>query len=534
MTNTKVWMWRFLSFVPFLLPVVMRYRVPQYHHVSLLWSVPLTFLYLYLSIPFFDHIAGRSRGNPDLASKPWIASGGEYVLLPQLLCLQVMVLKVVAFIWIVQGKFTTVDLVGTAFLCGQVLGSYGIYVAHELMHRPSRFDKALAEILLVTVMYPHFCIEHVVGHHKHVGTYRDPATARFNESLYRFVVRSVFGGAVSAWRIETERLRARGLPWLTMHNRMLRYSVEISLLNAAVYYFGGIWGSIAFLIHCAIAIFAFETINYVQHYGLQRKELAPGVFEPVSTRHSWDSSHRFSNLFLLNLGRHADHHRSPARPFQTLRLFREHEAPELPWGIVTMFVVAFVPPLWFRVMNPRALAWREKSVVPLTAAYSRLPTSNELDPDAALSALRRAYARGETRIGLTGLNHQTRRAILLSRYEMLFGFLIVPAIAITIVINNVWRPVWGLTFLFVACLVALAARRVLANYGSSEAVIPAALGSLHTWDLLWRTANVEIRFDDDPSKRCSSPADDWHRFVCRYLPYKESSPAIGWSEEPAG
>lgn len=506
-------MLRSLAFAPFLVPLLMHYRVPLYHNVSPPWSMLLALLPVYIVIPLIDHIGGRSRANADVANKPWIADGVEYRSLPRLLGAQVIVLKIAAFVLIVRGQFPPIDLIGTAFLCGHVLGSYSMYVSHELVHRPSRFDRALAEALMLTVMYPHFCIEHVMGHHKHVGTPRDPATARFNESVYRFIARSVCGGLVSAWRLEAGRLRERGRSPFTAQNRMLRYSLEVVALNAVVYYFGGPAGIIAFLVQSAAAIFAFETINYLQHYGLRRRELAPGVFEPVTLHHSWDSSYRFSNLFLLNLGRHADHHHAPARPFQALRLFRDHEAPEMPWGIVTMFVVALVPPLWFRVMNPRVLAWRESSRDPIAEKYAKLPGGKGLDPDTALSALRRACARGDVELRVITVDRDTRRQMLLSRYEALCGFLAVPAVVTGILVNVLFAAPWGIVFLFVVCVAVLAARRRLARLGSDEAVIRAALDSLHTWDLFWRSAKVELHYGRDRSKSCRSPAQDWYRFT---------------------
>ena len=43
------------------------------------------------------------------------------------------------------------------------------------------------------------------------------------------------------------------------------------------------------------------------------------------------------------------------RPYQSLRDFKN--LPRLPSGYPGMFVLAAIPPLWFRVMNPKVLAW---------------------------------------------------------------------------------------------------------------------------------------------------------------------------------
>jgi alkane 1-monooxygenase len=43
------------------------------------------------------------------------------------------------------------------------------------------------------------------------------------------------------------------------------------------------------------------------------------------------------------------------RPYQSLRDFED--LPRLPSGYPGMFALAAIPPLWFRVMDPKVLAW---------------------------------------------------------------------------------------------------------------------------------------------------------------------------------
>jgi alkane 1-monooxygenase len=111
-----------------------------------------------------------------------------------------------------------------------------------------------------------------------------------------------------------------------------------------------------------LAIFLLEVINFVEHYGLQRRETSPGRFERVMPWHSWNSSHRVSNWLLINLARHSDHHYLASKRYQVL----DHldAAPQLPAGYGTMFVAALVPPLWRRVMHPRVAAWRARYLAP--------------------------------------------------------------------------------------------------------------------------------------------------------------------------
>ena len=58
---------------------------------------------------------------------------------------------------------------------------------------------------------------------------------------------------------------------------------------------------------------------------------------------------------LFHLQRHSDHHAFPGRRYQVLRHY--DESPQLPTGYAGMYLLALVPPLWFRVMNPRVEAY---------------------------------------------------------------------------------------------------------------------------------------------------------------------------------
>lgn len=234
---------------------------------------------------------------------------------------------------------------------GLMSGGIGITVAHELMHRPQRWARALAELLMGSVAYAHFCIEHVHGHHRHVATPLDPASSRLGESLWAFLPRTVVGGLRSAWRIEAERMRRAGRPVLHVGNRMLRYAaVQAVVLATLASTLGGI-GIAVYLAQAAVAIAMLEIVNYVEHYGLARERTADGRYERVAPRHSWNANHRVSNWLLFNLQRHSDHHFLASRPYDALRHY--DDVPQLPAGYATMVVLALVPPLWRRVMDPR-------------------------------------------------------------------------------------------------------------------------------------------------------------------------------------
>lgn len=308
--------------------------------------------FVFGAVPLMDAAVGRDTRNVGPDAKH--ARSADVPLM-----LWVLTQLVVQLWWI--ARVTAAPEAGAAVVLstlsiGLMAGGIGITVAHELMHRPSRLERGLAEVLMSTVSYTHFCIEHVHGHHRHVATPRDPATSRLGESVYRFLPRSLLGGLTSAWSIEAERMRRAGRPVFDVRNRMLRYAaVQVVLYVGLSVGFGplaaALWAGQA-----AAAILLLEVINYVEHYGLQRRELAPGRYERVAPRHSWNASWRVTNWLLFNLQRHSDHHFLASRPYD---LLRHHEGvPQLPAGYATMVLLALVPPLWRRVMDPRVAAVR--------------------------------------------------------------------------------------------------------------------------------------------------------------------------------
>ncbi|MEM6629681.1 MAG: alkane 1-monooxygenase [Bacteroidota bacterium] len=246
----------------------------------------------------------------------------------------------------------TYEYIGLVLSVGIILGASGINVGHELGHRKSIFERFLAKLLLLPSMYVHFFIEHNRGHHKHVATPRDPASSRYNESLFFFWFRSVIFSYLGAWNIERGRLKRMKQSFWSVKNEMLvlqlvqlTYVVAIILLsatwlNAVLVFLAGIVG---FLL--------LETVNYIEHYGLQRKKLPSGAYERVRPIHSWNSNHEVGRILLYELTRHSDHHYIASKKYQILD--HHDQAPQLPFGYPAAMLAALVPPLWFKVMNRR-------------------------------------------------------------------------------------------------------------------------------------------------------------------------------------
>lgn len=312
---------------------------------------------LYVGMPLIDAASGLNPSNPaegdvsELSENPWFRAITW--------CWVPMQLALIGWaLWFVARRAAPgVEQVGITISTGMATGAIGMTFAHELIHRPGKWERALGEVLLASVSYPHFAIEHVYGHHRYVGTYRDPATSRFGETLYRFLPRTLSGSVKSGWELEHARLLKRGRTMWSWRNRFLRYGLTQALIYSGLAAWLGPVGIFAFAAQALVAVLLLETINYIEHYGLERQELSPGRYEPVLARHSWNSSHRVSNWLLINLARHTDHHLVASKRYQVLNHLED--APQLPAGYGTMIVVAMVPPLWRRLMDSRAAHWRQ-------------------------------------------------------------------------------------------------------------------------------------------------------------------------------
>ncbi len=306
----------------------------------------------------------RMMANP----QPFFLNALLYSILP------LLILNLLAFIWQMApydwlgiGNFfdkvffvdlearklerSSMDVFGGVMSFGLLCASAGTNVAHELVHR-TWDPKALmiGRWLLTFTFDTSFAIEHVYGHHAHVGTHRDPATARRGETFFQFFPRSTWYSIVSAFHIESERLRKRGHSIWSWRNRFLRGQL-MTLAIPLLYYSALGWGGVGLCL--LVGFFGkvyLELVNYIEHYGLVRK---PGT--PVEPRHSWNSMHRLSTLLLYNLTRHSHHHAKGHLPFWKLEPMPE--APRLPYGYMSMILIALVPPLYRRIMDPLVQKW---------------------------------------------------------------------------------------------------------------------------------------------------------------------------------
>lgn len=322
------------------------------------WWIALLPLYGIYLPSLLDRLLGRNLGNPDPDAKAGLFwhRAATWAWWPcELLVVYGSLALATQGSHLPQAQFYLL-----AAAVGVVTGGTGIVFAHELMHRKARAERLLGDALMTLVCYGHFRTEHLLVHHRYVGTPRDAVTARYNEGFLRFFPRVLVGCLASAWNVESDRLRHRGLPLWHPTNPFWRYGLwSLAYLLLAVL-MAGTAGALFFLAQALVAVLFLELVNYVEHYGLTRRHLGQGRYEAARPHHSWNTDHRFTNYLLINLQRHSDHHFHPNRRFPLLQTFAAEEAPQLPYGYPVMTALALVPPLWFRVMNPKVRAWRHR------------------------------------------------------------------------------------------------------------------------------------------------------------------------------
>lgn len=331
---------KYFYFLYLILPLIHFFSLK---HENYMFSVPI---FVFVIIPMLDFIFGEKK---EIMIE---TNDGEdrfyhfvmYFYIP----IHVMIVLFGAYLVSYQNLSLLHQWIFT-ISTGLITGGIGITIAHELCHRKNPKDQLLSDILLSFVCYTHFSTEHVLGHHKRVATYDDPATARYGESIYFFLFRSIKGSFLSAIEIEKVRLKKNGKNIWSIENRILRgiiFQVTIALLLLIFF------GSNAlrfFIIQSVVAFCLLELVNYVEHYGLERKKI-DGRYSKILPKHSWNNSNLISNLLLFNLQRHSHHHADASIEYQHLKHYQE--APQLPLGYPSMILLALFPPLWRKLMDP--------------------------------------------------------------------------------------------------------------------------------------------------------------------------------------
>ncbi len=315
--------------------------IPAAVALSIEWRGPWAWFALFYAfgfLPLLELLLPVVPGNLEPVREEHLSRQSAFDwLLRIMLPLQLLLLHRFLSAFSVPDSFDGMETPGLISAMGVACGVIGINVAHELGHRRNSLDRWIARALLSTSLYWQFYVEHNRGHHKNVATEGDPESAPRGETVYRFWVRALRDSFFSAWRLDPREMA-------------LGSAVEISLL-AGIGLLYGVQAMLAFLPAAIFGMLLLQSVNYIEHYGLRRKQLDSGGFEPVEPRHSWNSDHPLSRSILFELSRHSDHHANVVRKYQVLRHL--DPSPQLPTGYPGMILLALLPPLWFRTMDRR-------------------------------------------------------------------------------------------------------------------------------------------------------------------------------------
>jgi alkane 1-monooxygenase len=353
--DPKRYLWLFSLVVPSLVglgPLLHLYT----GNAAYLW---IPFVFMYGCIPLIDTLLGEDDSNPPDEALEKLEDDNYYRYLTWAL------IPVPHLSFAFNAWFATTQslpwhgVLATVLSCG-IVGGFCINLAHEMGHKRTS-ERFAALFVLSCTCYGHFMVEHNKSHHRDVSTFEDTASSRMGESIYSFMLREMPGGFARAWKEEASRLGGEGgaadrwwRVWSPFENQVLGPLVLTAIWWGALCAALG-WSAAPFLVAASFwSNFQLTSANYLEHYGILRgTDPVTGKPETVLPCHSWNSNHIFSNLVLFHLQRHSDHHAHPLRRYQTLRHF--DAVPRLPSGYASMFVIAWIPPLWFFVMNERLL-----------------------------------------------------------------------------------------------------------------------------------------------------------------------------------
>jgi alkane 1-monooxygenase len=316
------------------------------------WGVPVV---VFGIIPVLDMLLGKDSLNPDEKTDVPVMNGEAFY---RVITLGWVAGFAVLLVWgmatLASGIFSVAGGLGWVVSIG-IVGGLGINVAHELIHKDDRLETWAGGFLLSLVCYAGFKVEHLRGHHVHVSTPEDASSSRYNQSLYQFLPQAYVRNFLNAWKLEAQRLQRKGHKALSWRNELIWWYSISALVGIGFTLAFGWLGAAFFLSQSFFAFTLLEIVNYLEHYGLHRRKLDNGRYERTTPEHSWNSNYFLTNVFLFQLQRHSDHHAFAKRRYQVLR---HHDiAPQLPAGYSAMIVLALVPPLWKRVMNPRVEAY---------------------------------------------------------------------------------------------------------------------------------------------------------------------------------
>ena len=315
------------------------------------WIIASPLIYAFAFIPIVELLIKPKKENMSEAEEQVAKADSLYDIWLYLM-VPFQYAALIFFLFSLQdNSLSSLEYTGRIAVMGLLCGTFGINVGHELGHRRHLYERNMAKALLLTSLYMHFYIEHNKGHHKNVSTIEDPSSARRGEPIYLFYFRTVIMGFLSAWKIAGEDQVKRGKAKMHFSNQMIQFQLLQLTMVVIVYLVFGLKIMLAFLAAATIGFLLLETVNYIEHYGLERKITTAGQYERAMPEHSWNSNHILGRLMLFELSRHSDHHYLASRKYQILK--HHEEAPQMPTGYPGMMILSLIPPLWFSIMNKK-------------------------------------------------------------------------------------------------------------------------------------------------------------------------------------
>lgn len=315
------------------------------------WQIWMPLVWAWVIIPISEFFIKPSPVNMSTAEEELAKKDRTYDFLLYIIVILQYSLLVKFLVAMSSNDLTAFDILGRIWVMGLLCGVFGINVGHELGHRVNKFEQTLAKALLLTSLYMHFFTEHNKGHHKRVATPEDPSSARYGEMVYTFYFRTILFSYLSAWHIANDEMRKKGRPIFSFKNEMIQFHIIQAGFLAIIFLIFGGPVTLYFLSAALIGILLLETVNYIEHYGLQRKSIGDGKYERATPLHSWNSDHIIGRLMLFELSRHSDHHYMASRKYQVLR--HHDNSPQMPTGYPGMMLLSLFPPLWFYIMNKK-------------------------------------------------------------------------------------------------------------------------------------------------------------------------------------
>ncbi len=343
--DPKKYYWAAATVLP-LTPILSVWLFWQSGNEWVLWS---TFALFYILVPLAEGLFGTDKSNPPREAIGALRDDQFYRWAI------FAAMPLIYIVWAFGGWFVSTENLGlngyiaTTIGTGMVLGG-ALNAGHETGHRRDKTAQIFARLFLSISFMGHFRIEHNLGHHVKVATKEDSATAMMGQNYYQFTWKELPGGYVRAWGIERDRLNRMGKSAFNFRNELIQnWLLTFALYTAMVVAFG--WITLPYVLGAGLfANLMLSSANYIEHYGLIRAKRDDGKYERVQPHHSWNANHILSNVLLLHLQRHSDHHAHAERPYQCLRHF--DKSPQLPYGYFTMYLIAWTPSLWFRIVDP--------------------------------------------------------------------------------------------------------------------------------------------------------------------------------------